>query len=261
VATRDSRGFKQDALNQITDALHMARFPVNVGSSIPGPVLRQLESRLGLDTAAMPVTASSVARLAGLAWTEEHDSRHTVSGGGSTITQAGMWRLAEAVDLLLQDSPSDAEERRRSASANQEEAEFDPDDVRDARRRTMRQLVARQGQRSFRSALLDVYSGRCAVTGCEVEAVLEAAHIRPYAGPQTNSVQNGLLLRADIHTLFDLRLLSVHEDSRSVLLAPTLQNSIYANLAGRLIGHDDRSRHAAGALALRYHRQLCQLGQ
>ncbi|WP_200883691.1 HNH endonuclease [Archangium violaceum] len=51
------------------------------------------------------------------------------------------------------------------------------------------------------------YGGRCALTDCEEPRVLEAAHIFPYHGPQTNHVTNGLLLRADLHVLFDLGLL------------------------------------------------------
>jgi hypothetical protein len=52
------------------------------------------------------------------------------------------------------------------------------------------------------------YQGRCAVTSCDAGAALEGAHLRPYRGPESNDVTNGLLLRADIHTLFDLRLLA-----------------------------------------------------
>ncbi|HUZ56031.1 MAG TPA: HNH endonuclease [Streptosporangiaceae bacterium] len=58
------------------------------------------------------------------------------------------------------------------------------------------------------AALMAAYSGRCAVTGCTVQAVLEAAHLRPYRGPDSNVTGNGLLLRADIHTLLDLQLLA-----------------------------------------------------
>ncbi|WP_224229861.1 HNH endonuclease [Xanthomonas oryzae] len=55
--------------------------------------------------------------------------------------------------------------------------------------------------------LLDAYERRCAVTGSNAVRVLEAAHILPYRGEHTNRVDNGLLLRSDIHTLFDLGLL------------------------------------------------------
>jgi HNH endonuclease len=63
-----------------------------------------------------------------------------------------------------------------------------------------------------------------------VLALLEAAHIIPEAGGQTNFVNNGLLLRADIHTLFDLYLLAIHPDTRRVVLAGALMISAYAGL-------------------------------
>lgn len=58
-----------------------------------------------------------------------------------------------------------------------------------------------------------------AITGCAVVEVLEAAHIVPYRGDQTNVVHNGLLLRADLHTLFDLGLLRIDPHTRQVHLA------------------------------------------
>jgi predicted restriction endonuclease len=63
--------------------------------------------------------------------------------------------------------------------------------------------------------------------------VLEAAHIFPYRGPQTNHVTNGLLLRADLHVLFDLGLLRIDADSLTVELDPILNGTSYAELSGR----------------------------
>ena len=80
---------------------------------------------------------------------------------------------------------------------------FDPSNIEDARKRISRMIAQRRGQSAFRNNLFDVYGGRCAITGCEVPDVLEAAHIFPYRGEDTNKVVNGLLLRADVHTLFD----------------------------------------------------------
>jgi putative restriction endonuclease len=61
----------------------------------------------------------------------------------------------------------------------------------------------RDGPAIFRSRVTDAYGRRCAVTRERVLPVLEAAHIKPYALAGPNVVQNGLLLRADIHKLFD----------------------------------------------------------
>jgi len=59
---------------------------------------------------------------------------------------------------------------------------------------------------------MNAYERRCAITGCTIDHVLEAAHISPYLGEHTNHVTNGLLLRADIHTLFDRGLIKVDSD-------------------------------------------------
>jgi predicted restriction endonuclease len=68
-------------------------------------------------------------------------------------------------------------------------------------------IKTRRGQPAFRQALLTEYKGTCCITGCKIEAVLEAAHIIPNGDETNYSVYNGLLLRADVHTLFDLGLL------------------------------------------------------
>jgi len=97
----------------------------------------------------------------------------------------------------------------------------------------MRYIRARRGQHRFRRALLDLYENKCAITGHGPIDVLEAAHIQPHAEEGRNSVDNGLLLRADIHTLFDLRLLWVEPGSLTVRIAPSLQDSPYSELDGK----------------------------
>lgn len=71
---------------------------------------------------------------------------------------------------------------------------------------------ARLGQGAFRVLVTDAYQRRCAITGEKTLPVLEAAHIRPYADSGPHQVANGLLLRSDLHTLFDRGYLTVTED-------------------------------------------------
>jgi predicted restriction endonuclease len=73
------------------------------------------------------------------------------------------------------------------------------------------------------------------VTEYDVEAVLEAAHILPYRGPAHNDVRNGILLRADLHTLMDRNLLRIHPTTRRIVLHPSLHDSPYAALDGTQI--------------------------
>jgi putative restriction endonuclease len=70
----------------------------------------------------------------------------------------------------------------------------------------------RLGQGSFRVMVTDAYRRRCAVTGERVLPALEAAHIRPYGQGGEHRVDNGLLLRRDVHSLFDLGYLTVTPD-------------------------------------------------
>jgi hypothetical protein len=130
------------------------------------------------------------------------------------------------------------------------EGVFDASSIEDARERVAAAIVRRRGQQAFREALLKRYHGRCVVTGCDVVAVLEAAHIVPYQGVATNHPENGLLLRADIHTLFDLGLLAITQDLR-VAVHPSLFGTSHGELNGRplLLPPDLVSKPSSGALA------------
>ena len=75
-------------------------------------------------------------------------------------------------------------------------------------------VLARAGQRSFRAAVTAAYDRRCAITGSHIVPVLQAAHIRPVAEHGENRVDNGLLLRSDVHTLFDAGYLGLDERYR-----------------------------------------------
>ncbi|MEX2148247.1 MAG: HNH endonuclease [Candidatus Rokuibacteriota bacterium] len=67
----------------------------------------------------------------------------------------------------------------------------------------------RLGQGAFRILVTDTYDRRCALTGERTLPVLDAAHIRPYASGGIHAVSNGLLLRSDLHTLFDRGYLTI----------------------------------------------------
>lgn len=131
---------------------------------------------------------------------------------------------------------------------------FDPTSIEDGRRKIAALVKRRQGQSAFRRALLRAYDRRCAVTGCDIEPLLEAAHIHPYRGPDTNSVQNGLLLRADVHTLFDLGLITV-SPANAIVVAPGLRGTEYATLAGRALRFPKASADRPSELALAWHRE------
>lgn len=112
---------------------------------------------------------------------------------------------------------------------------FSPASLKDEREKKLREIVERRGQPEFRNKLIIAYSGRCAVTGCDAVVTLEAAHIVPYTGLESNHVTNGLLLRADIHTLFDLVLLGIDPDSMIISVASAIMTTVYAELDGKKI--------------------------
>lgn len=110
---------------------------------------------------------------------------------------------------------------------------FDPKSVTDTRRTRVAEQAVRDGQSRFRTQVLEAYQGRCAVTGADVPAAIDAAHIAAYMGAETNRVVNGLALRTDLHRLFDRHLITVHEKDHRVIVGPLVAGStVYANLDG-----------------------------
>ncbi len=77
-----------------------------------------------------------------------------------------------------------------------------------------RLVKQRLGQGAFRLLITDTYKRRCAVTGEKALPVLQAAHIRPVSDRGRHRIDNGLLLRSDIHTLFDRGYLTITPNHR-----------------------------------------------
>lgn len=127
-----------------------------------------------------------------------------------------------------------------------------------------RDVVVRQGQGIFRARLLQVYSQRCAVTAEKSLPALEAAHIQPYQGPESNHVQNGILMRADFHKLYDTGYITVTPDYRlevSPNLREDFENGIYYfGMRGSEIRVPDQAQEKPSREALRWHNDNVFLG-
>jgi predicted restriction endonuclease len=93
------------------------------------------------------------------------------------------------------------------------------------RARTLRNIALRRGQKVFRDSLFRQFGGKCVITLTEDEATLEAAHIKAYSNQGSTSVANGLLLRSDIHTLFDLHLISIDPSSLTIFCGKKIRAS------------------------------------
>lgn len=72
--------------------------------------------------------------------------------------------------------------------------------------------MRRIGQQAFRVMVLEAYERRCALTDGKVLPVLEAAHIQPFGQGGEHDITNGILMRTDVHALFDLGYLTVAPD-------------------------------------------------
>lgn len=136
-------------------------------------------------------------------------------------------------------------------SAPSEEEDLGPDDA-----KRLAEVKVRRGQAEFRVKLLAAYSRRCAVTGSRVVELLESAHIVPHAEETNYRTSNGLLLRADIHTLYDLHLLSI-DDKCSIHMSEVLKGTEYWAHIGKTLAvlpDNFRDQPSPTSLASRHER-------
>lgn len=122
----------------------------------------------------------------------------------------------------------------------------------------------RLGQGAFRIAVTDAYERRCAVSGERTLPILDAAHIKAYTAGGQHDPENGLLLRTDIHRLFDLGYVTVGEDDRfnvSRRLREDFENGkIYYDLHGLPVRAPLSGYPRPAPEALSWHREFKYLG-
>jgi putative restriction endonuclease len=152
-------------------------------------------------------------------------SLNVVQGKGYDLTTGTGLDLWQAIHERLTDSSAAA--LQRSVSDGTAGRMFsDPTLVR-----------RRLGQGAFRVLVTDTYGRQCAATREHTLPVLEAAHIRPVAVGGEHAITNGILLRSDVHTLFDRGFVSVSPDYKFLVsgrLNEQWQNGkVYYALAGK----------------------------
>lgn len=238
-------------MDEIARILGFESAPKGVGSSVHNDFVWRLVDSLGLERQSNKYRNLQlvIEHLGGIYDPHSDTSEAAESGGGGTIQNPGLRKvrdllLARSDDFEQQgiiDSRSETGGRHTAPGMNIrplgpesiprdfEYREVDPDLIEDERTRQVREVVARQGQDKWRSDLFVVYGGVCAVTGWDVPQALEAAHIYPYLGTVTNTVSNGLLLRRDVHSLFDAGLLTI--SSGGVV---RISSSLHATMAWQL---------------------------
>jgi hypothetical protein len=127
----------------------------------------------------------------------------------------------------------------------------------EAHARQLADIDARRGDAELREVLLRAYAHRCAITANSAAATLEVAYLIPARGPETQSPANALLLRADLHTLFDLGKIAIDTATMTVLVSPELFGSSYRILQGRPLRLPDNPDLRPDAFALDLHRRIC----
>jgi len=134
----------------------------------------------------------------------------------------------------------------------EEADEYIPTD-KDERKSIRRQIKERRGQQNFRNGLKRRYGPCCQITGCAIFDIVEAAHIRPYRGEKDNNPENGILLRSDIHTLFDLDLIGIHPDSLAIHCVEPV-NCEYGTKISKTLLCANGQRPSQAALKIRFKR-------
>ncbi|MDZ4178990.1 MAG: HNH endonuclease [Coriobacteriia bacterium] len=200
----------------------------------PVGVLRQVESR-----------PTPRYKIWGLAWVAEWRFDYFVLQGLTAIESAA-YETGHLIPLP-------------NGDGLETETVFDPRTPEDQRTIRLAPLVVREGQAVFRKELLKAYGGACGLSAYDAATALQAAHISGYAGLPSNTTANGLLLRADLHLLFDAGLLAFDGDNYRAHLSPCLAQSRYGEFhASPLRLPSDRSAWPS-AVALEMHRQAVGL--
>lgn len=188
------------------------------------------------------LTDDVMERIEGDFGTVERFFRHRLLNtnvGGPVLDMSGIIRLSEREQAKMQ--------------------AFDPKSTKDGRERIVETITKRRGHPQMRQSLLAAYDYTCAVTGCNAPDALEAAYIIPFRGKYTHHSSNGLLLRADIHTLFDLGKIAVDTRMMTLVIADELLETSYRILANRPLRYPKEDSQRPSTEALDLHRRLVGL--
>jgi hypothetical protein len=243
----------------VSDLLGIEHFTTSRGATVRSDFLRAIAVALGADPEAVRAMRKDevLRRCVEIATQAPMDA--SLLSPGATVTNRALQAIIDGViEHGVAGRPMPAGVQQAAALLPEAPAPddfFDPAAVRDERDRRLMEIATRQGQDRFRLALLEAYDHRCAVTDFDAVETLEAAHIYPYRGPATNHITNGLLLRADIHILYDRGAISVHETSYRVLLKPHLEVTRYVELADREMRLPRKVDDRPSVAALRSHRE------
>jgi putative restriction endonuclease len=182
---------------------------------------------------------------------EEPDWIPVPTNWSPNIVSFKTYNTSNADGLALWDTVNSRLERLRFSGMDKAEARFGEPHL----------IRPRLGQGAFRVLVTDVYQRRCVVTHERTLPALEAAHIRPYGDGGGHEASNGLLLRRDIHSLFDAGYVTVTPGLRfevSNRIREEFENGRhYYELHGSKIVPPIRIDHHPDPDALAWHNEHC----
>jgi len=194
------------------------------------------------DAAFSQVPEDTMQRIESDFGTVERFFRHRLlntEAGGPILDMSGIIRLTERDQARLKS--------------------FDPQSTKEGREQIVENITLRRGQPQLRQSLLVAYDYTCAITGCNAPDALEAAYIIPYRGKYTHHTSNTLLLRSDVHTLFDLGKIAVDTRTMTVIVSDELLKSSYRILADRPLHYPKDETQRPSTEGLDLHRRLVGL--
>jgi putative restriction endonuclease len=164
---------------------------------------------------------------------------------GETGTGRELWNEVEQRLKLL--SPAQAADRTATTAAIDSGGYGKP-----------QILLPRLGQGSFRILVTDVYERRCAFTGERTLPVLDAVHIKPYSVHHRHEVANGMLMRSDLHRLFDEGYITIDPVDRSIQVSKRIREEFengkeYYRLHGQPVRDPIQARYRPSVENLEYH--------
>ncbi len=216
------------------------------------------ERALKIENATDIKLSSNIVALRGLICKAQRNKRKNPDSKGGNTTK----RILISANLTHKQWESVALGDTQACTISEDEMGsevFDSKDAENAKEKTIRAIVNRRGQAKFRSTLLKIYNEKCAISATNLPSVLEAAHIIPYQGAKTNHITNGILLRSDFHTLFDLGLIGINQHYK-VVVSSSLRDTEYeqyheADIFLPVNGKERPSFMALNSRALPYRKQ------
>ena len=184
----------------------------------------------------------------------EHDWIPAPSSFAPQIVALKTYNTADAEGLALWDVVNARMHRPEHAGMAEAQARYGEPAL----------IRPRLGQGAFRVLVTDIYDRRCAVTRERTLPALEAAHIRPYSEGGVHEARNGLLLRRDIHSLFDSGYVTVTPDHHfevSGRIKEEFENGRdYYALHGRSISVPAPAEQQPDSRLLSWHNEHCFRG-